>query len=357
MSEETFDKVEFVDTPEQLQEAIQADLQSQPQQEQQPQEAVPAQPVEQTQPEAQELQQESTSTGVESSEQYSDDEIESSVLSFLSERLGRDVTSFDDLSPMQQETFRDERVKAIAEFVEKTGRSPRDWFAYQSLNPSEMDDATAVRVNLAAEYPNLAPDEINLLIKDKYKLDSDLYSEEELKLSRLQLKIDAQKAKSSIQNIRERYNAPDPSVSRQSVVTDDWVNNMSNEVDAMTGVEFDLGNGNSFTFGLDDSQRSSIKDAHSRLDNYFDPYIKDDGSWDFDTLNSHRVVLDNIDTIVASAYRQGLGDGQKNLVNKAANVNVNTAQRPDNQNTNSIVDQLKSQGVNVGSRGVMNIKI
>jgi hypothetical protein len=354
MSEETFDKIEFVDTPEQLQESIQAEATTQPQQEQQPQEAVPAQPVEQTQPEVQEFQQEPTPTGVEPSEQYSDDEIESSVLGFLSERLGRDVTSFDDLSPMQQETFRDERVKAIAEFVEKTGRSPRDWFAYQSLNPSEMDDATAVRVNLAAEYPNLAPDEINLLIKDKYKLDSDLYSDEELKLSKLQLKIDAQKAKASIQEIRERYNAPDPSIARQSITTDDWVNNMSKEVDAMTGVEFDLGNGNSFTFGLDDNHRSIIKDSNSRLDNYFDRYVKDDGSWDFDTLNSHRVVLENIDSIVASAYRQGLGDGQKNLVNKAANVNVNTAQRPNNQNINSVAEQLKQQ---LGGRGVMNIKI
>ena len=310
MSEETFDKVEFVDTPEQLQESIQADLQSQPQQEQQPQEPVAPQPEAQTQPEVQELQPESSPSGAESVGQQSDEDIESSVLSFLSERLGRDVSSFDDLNPTQQETFRDERVKAIAEFVEKTGRSPRDWFAYQSLNPSEMDDATAVRVNLAAEYPNLAPDEINLLIKDKYKLDSDLYSDEELKLSKLQLKIDAQKAKESIQNIRERYNAPDPSIARQSITTDDWVNNMSKEVDAMTGVEFDLGNGKSFTFGLDDSHRSSIKDSNSRLDSYFDRYVKDDGSWDFDTLNSHRVVVDNIDSIVASAYKQGLGDGQ-----------------------------------------------
>tara|TARA_R100000406_G_scaffold37312_1_gene24753 strand:- start:22021 stop:23082 length:1062 start_codon:yes stop_codon:yes gene_type:complete len=353
MSEETFDKLEFVDTPEQLQESMQADLQGQPQTEQQPQEAV-FQPTEQTQPEVQDFQQESTPTGVEPSEEYSDEDVESGVLSFLSERLGREVSSFDDLSPAQQEAFSDERVKAIADFVETTGRSPRDWFAYQSLNPSEMDDATAVRINLAAEYPNLAPDEINLLIKDKYKLDSDLYSDDELRLSKLQLKIDAQKAKESIEEIRQKYNAPDPSVSPQSIVTEDWVSEMSAELDNMTGVEFDLGNGRSFTYGLDDNARSTIKDANSRLDNYFDRYIRDDGSWDFDTLNSHRLVLDNIDSIVASAYKQGLGDGQKNLVNKAANVSVDPARRPDNQNINSVAEQLKQQ---LGNRGVMNVKI
>ena len=354
MSEETFDKVEFVDTPEQLQESIQSDLQGQPQQEQQPQETVPAQPEAQTQPEVQDFQQESAPTGVESYEEYSDEDVESGVLGFLSERLGREVSSFDDLTPAQQEAFSDERVKAIADFVETTGRSPRDWFAYQSLNPSEMDDATAVRVNLAAEYPNLAPEEINLLIKDKYKLDSDLYSEDELKLSKLQLKIDAQKAKQSIEEIRQKYNAPDPSVSPQSIVNEDWVSEMSNEVDAMTGIEFDLGNGKSFTYGMDDNLRSSVKDSNSNLDNYFDRYIGEDGSWDFDTLNSHRVVLDNIDSIVASAYRQGLGDGQRSLVDKAANVNVNTAQTPNNQNVNSVAEQLKQQ---LGNRGIMNVKI
>lgn len=353
MSEETFDKIEFVDTPEQLQESMQADLQGQPQQEQQPQEAV-SQPTEQTQPEVQDFQQESTPTGVEPSGEYSDEDVESGVLSFLSERLGREVSSFDDLSPAQQQAFDDERVKAIADFVETTGRSPRDWFAYQSLNPSEMDDATAVRINLAAEYPNLAPDEINLLIKDKYKLDSDLYSDEELRLSKLQLKIDAQKAKQSIEEIRQRYNAPDPSVSPQSIVNEDWMSEMSSELDNMTGVEFDLGNGRSFTYGLDDNARSTIKDANSRLDNYFDRYIRDDGSWDFETLNSHRLVLENIDSIVSSAYRQGLGDGQKNLVNKAANVSVDPARRPDNQNINSVAEQLKQQ---LGNRGVLNVKI
>ena len=34
---------------------------------------------------------------------------------------------------------------------------------------------------------------------------------------------------------------------------------MSNEVDQMTGLEFDLGGDNSFTFGLDDSYKSQLK--------------------------------------------------------------------------------------------------
>ena len=52
---------------------------------------------------------------------------------------------------------------------------------------------------------------------------------------------------------------------------------------------------------------------NARLDEYFDSYVREDGTWDFDTLNSHRAIIDNIDAIVGSTYRQGLSDGQKNI--------------------------------------------
>ena len=45
-----------------------------------------------------------------------------------------------------------------------------------------MDDVTAVRIQMASEYPNLAPDELNMLIQSKYKTDPDLHTEEEIRL-------------------------------------------------------------------------------------------------------------------------------------------------------------------------------
>ena len=58
------------------------------------------------------------------------------------------------------------------------------------------------------------------------------------------------------------------------------------------------------------------------FDEYFDPYVREDGSWDYDMLSSHRAVIDNIDKIVSAAYRQGMGDGQRGIVDKAANVKL-----------------------------------
>lgn len=281
--------------------------------------------------------------------EYTDQEIETAVFSFLSERLGRDVTSIDDLSVAQQTEAQplDERIEAIAKFVQETGRAPEDWFRFQSLNPEGMDDMTAIRIETANEYPNLAYDELDLLVNSKYKLNPDLYTEDEVKLAQLQLKMDGDKARRSIEGIRSSYSAPAPQDSSpfeaESIIDEAWISKMSSEVDTLTGLEFDLGEEKTFEFGLTDQYKAQLKDRNARLDEFFDPYVRDDGTWDYDKLSSHMAVIDNIDKIVKSAYTRGLGDGQRTLVDTAANVSTETPQQGNqNQQTNPLADQLKN---------------
>lgn len=283
---------------------------------------------------------------VDNREIISDEEAERMMLDFMSERLGKQVSSWEDFNATETlQPQLDERVDAIARFVEETGRSPEDWFAYQRLNPSEMDDYSAVRVHMATEYSSLSPDEVNTLMQGKYKLNPDVYSQEEVKMAQLQLKIDAQNAKEAIGRMRDSYKLPvqqQSQVDEDPIITDEWVSNMSKEVDALTGLEFDLGNGKTWTFGLNDQYKSSLKEKNAKLDEFFDPYVRDDGSWDYDTLSSHRTVLDNIDQIVSSVYRQGLSDGQRGVVSKAANISTKAPVQSQAPTSNPLTDQLKT---------------
>jgi hypothetical protein len=264
------------------------------------------------------------------------------VFSYLSERLGRDITSFDELAAPQQ---LDEGLEVIAKFVQDTGRRPEDWFAYQQLNPSEMDDFTALRVQMASDHPNLSGEEVNLLLKSKYKLDPDVHTEQEIQLSQLQLKMDGQKAKDSIEALRSGYIAPQQPEAQEAeapLIDESWVAEMAYNVDALTGLEFDLGGEKTFTFGLDDAYKGELKQKNAQLENYFDPYVREDGSWDYDLLSSHRAVVDNIDTIVQSAYRQGMSDGQRGVVTNAANVQAAAPNDASGQNqTNPLADQVR----------------
>ena len=278
----------------------------------------------------------------EEQQEYTSEQLDGAVFEFLSERLGRSINSLDDLQTQQQEQRElDERISAIADFVDKTGRDPRDWFIYQSMNPSEMDDMTAIQVQMSTDYPNLSQEEISTLISSKYKLDTDVYSEEEVKLSLLQMKIDSANARKSIDEMRLQYQAPEPSAKGQdSLIDDQWVLNMRNELNDLEGIDFDLGNGNTFTFGMDETYKGQLAEKNARLDEFFDNYVREDGSWDYDMLNMHRAVIDNVDKIVQSIYRQGMADGQRGIVQNAANASPTS---PNQGNAQPAGDPLAQQ--------------
>jgi hypothetical protein len=226
---------------------------------------------------------------------------------------------------------------------------------YQSLNTSEMDDMTAISINMTSQYPNLSQEEINTLIGSKYKLDSNLHTEEEIKLSQLQLKMDAQSARSSISELRDGYAAPKVSENQEeSFVTDEWLSDMRRELSSLEAVEFELGNGQTFNFGIDDSYRSQLSDKNSRLEDFFNPYVQQDGSWDHDKFNMHMTVIDNIETIVSSVYKQGMADGQRGLVDQAANVSTQSPNQGNVQNEDSLTAQLREA---MGGSSTLSFKL
>jgi hypothetical protein len=295
--------------------------------------------------------------------QYTEKDVEGAVLNYMSEKLGVQINSFEDFIDDGEDEGvyqMDERIEAIARFVEETGRTPQDWFAYQSLNPSEMDDVTAVRVSMASEYPGLNVDELNTLISSKYNMDPDSASEEQVRLAQIQLKADATRARAAIEDIRNGYAAPE--VQNQDfsddryVIDDNWVSQMSQEVGSLTGLEFDLPNGKTFTYGIDDNYRNQLVNRNARIDEFFDSYVDNSGNWDYDTLASHITVIDKIDEIVGSVYRQGLSDGQKGVVQNAANVKSGQAPQQSEQKESPLSAQLK-QIVGGGSNNLMTFNI
>lgn len=308
---------------------------------------VDEQPVAEATEQVDQAQQEQITT-----EDSSDIDIDAEVLRYMSEKLGSNFDSFDAI----QERFNtapveiDERVAAINKFVRETGRSPEDWYRYQRLNTSEMDDITAVRNHMQMEHSNLNKEEIELLIGSKYKLDADLNSERDVKMSQLQLKMDAEAARKAIESVRKSYEAPEISQSEpESFITDEWISTMRGEVEDLDGLVFGLPNGSRFTYGLNKEYKSKLIDKNAKLDQYFDDYINERGDWNFDKLSSHRALIDNIDEIVASVYRQGISDGQRKVVTDAGNVSTNTA--PQQSTEQSQASKLEEQLRNAFGQG------
>ena len=289
-------------------------------------------------------QESSLNSGNNYDSDLDDVDVDGVVLKYLSETLGTELESIDQLrsSLTENKADIDDRVKVIADFVNSTGRSPEDWFKYQSIDTSEMDDLTAVKLSMTSEHPELNSSEIDMLVGNKYKLDEDIYTEEEIQLSKLQLKIDANKSKKSIEDLRSSYMLPSSERTQDSVqspIDENWINAMKKETDSFEALTFDLPNGE-FNFGISDDYRNSLVDKNANLETFFDQYVDQSGNWDYDTFNAHRALVDNIDAIAKSIYQQGLSDGQRKIVTQAANVSTKSPQVGRGNDTNNLEQQI-----------------
>ena len=293
-------------------------------------------------------------------DEVSEEEMEAVMFEYLSERLGRQINSLDEIKETQNTPVElDERVESLNRFIKETGRNVEDWLAYQTLNPSEMDDMSVIRTQLKNQYGGEVSDEdIQLLIENKYSLDEDLYDESEIRLSQLQLKVDAGKARQEIEGLRSQYATPvkkqtEQTEEFQGIVNEEWIGNMSAEVDALDGIEFQVSKDKAFTFGLEDSYKSELKSKNENIEDFFSTYVCKEGQWDFEKWNMHQTVLDNIETIVKTAYQQGLGEGQRGLVDKAANVQYQPNQVTDTGKSDapSVEDQLR-QALGMNDNGL-----
>jgi hypothetical protein len=339
----------------------------QPQAEQQVTAPEPSAPVADAEPApaAQEVQEETAPV-----QESTTDPVQQEQSSF-NEDLSALETFFGALSETQTETPQqvdstesitateiDPRIQVIADFVEKTGRSPEDWFRYQALDPSEMDDRTAMRVQMASEYPSLANDEIDLLINSKYKTDDSMYSEEEVRLANLQLKIDAEKARNSIGELRNDYTTPavqasTPAEEEPNPFDDSWLNANQRSLSELSEIAFDLPGGKAFNFGVPQDYRNELGKSNSDMTSYFDKYVGSEGQWDHDLWNMHRTVTDNLPQILNSIYAQGLSDGQRTIVEKAANIDP---QQPQANPNMSQQDSLTQQVLDALGRPQMFLK-
>lgn len=288
--------------------------------------------------------QQDTDDDQTSNDELTDEEINQFVNTYLQEQVGLDLDSI--LARLEQPATIDERLEPILKFVQETGRDPQDWFLYQSLNPSEMDDLSVVKLQMQNDFPDLSRDDIDMLVSAKYKTDGEFLDEKEQKMATLQLKIDAGNARKQIEGLRSNYLKPVERTAEQepqveSFVDEQWVSTMMQEADALDGIDFELPGEKVFTFGIGDKYRESLKSKNANLESYFDQYVDRDGNWNHEMFNMHRTVVDNIDEIVRAVYQQGMSDGQRRVVETAANVKVNTPNVGNVQPGNNIEEQLR----------------
>jgi hypothetical protein len=281
-------------------------------------------------------------------EEISDDEI---VLQYLSEKLGRDLTSFDDLNTTtstetENNDFASEQLQVINEYVKNTGRTVQDYLNTQTVDLTNVSDDALMKEYLRIDNPNLTDAELNDYMATTYKTDKEAYSERETNAGKVQLMKDAKAARDYFNQVKEDYAMPikadDPAVSEAE--RGEWLSQMEGTVDDLEGLSFSMNDkGDEFIYNLDDDARQEIKGYNSNLENFFDKYVNESGDWDFDALNTDMYILNNIDKIVRGVANQYRSKGTESVINEIKNPSFTQDKQEAPTKQESTLDMLRRQ--------------
>jgi len=270
------------------------------------------------------------------------------VLSYISERYGKKIESFDELTAERSQSEElPEDVKAYYEYKKQTGRTMEDFLR---LN-SSTDDLTEDQI-LFSYYKEVEPDlddtDIDILISDRF--DTEDNNSKDSKRKQVDKKRELAKAKKHFESQKEKYNAPlesraDAISSEEMEAYREYVNQAKtyeertkrqteffNEKtkdifnDDFKGFEINIGE---VSYTYSPGEASQIMNDQSSLNNFVSRYLDDDGMIK-DARGYHKALAAamNPEKFAKFFYEQGRSEAIENDARRAKNINMDVKQAP-----------------------------
>jgi len=272
------------------------------------------------------------------------------IFQHLSEKLGREFTSYDDFDNTSGKTesndFASEQLQVINEYVKNTGRTVQDYLNTQTVDLTNVPDDAVIKEYLRVENPKLTDAELSDYIAATYKTDKEEYTTRDTNAGKVQLTKDAKTARDYFNQIKTDYAMPteanDPGVSEAE--RGEWLSQMEGTVNDLEGLSFSMNDqGDEFVYNLDDGARQEIKGYNSNLEGFFDKYVDKSGDWNFDALNTDMYILNNIDKIVRGVANQYRSKGTESVINEIKNPSFAQDRQAAPQRQESTLDMLRKQ--------------
>ena len=274
----------------------------------------------------------------------------------LSEKTDGKFKTYDDLQTALSEqgttndvSFANEQIAKLNEYVNKGG-SMEEFFSTQSANYEDMDSESIVKNHMLFRNPELTEEDVNLLYEDTYKLDEDEYTDKEIKLSKIKLKQKSLEARTELMKFQSDNAVPktardaeqDRLTMEESVKN--WNTRVDNDLKDFNKVEFELNDkGDKYTFNVNEESMKYVKNTTSKLSDFWNRYVKEDGSEDIGKIAKEMAILDNVDTIVRSAYAQGKSGGKEGIINDIKNPSYTPESKSQDGSPLSIQDQINKE--------------
>ena len=243
-----------------------------------------------------------------------------------------------------------ENIEKLVAFMEETGGTVED---YVRLN---ADYSNVNNVALLKEYykntkPHLDAEEVEFLLEDKFFFDEDIDDEREIKLKKLAFKDEVSKAKTFLEEAKQKYYAEikaRPGVNAEQQKAVDFFNRYNNEQNKVAqqqdafkkqtsslfnnefkGFEYNLGE-KRFRYNVQNPNQ--VAETQADIQTFIGKFLDKEGNVT-DVPGYHKALYSamNADKIAAHFYEQGKADAVKQVVSNSKNPSMDaprTASEP-----------------------------
>ncbi len=263
------------------------------------------------------------------------------------EKVVEETTDESELVQTQEDLPEDWN-KMIDFLKDYPGSTPEDYVQLLK-GPESLSDEELIKLSLAVENgldSEKDKEEIDFLYEDKFSYDEELDSERDIKLKKIAIKKELNKAREEFKNQKEKYGGTlkfkdqSPEVKealsfkkqQEEIVkqNQELSKAFQENTDKLFSKEF---KGFEFKYGEDKKQVikvgdvSKVKTNQSDIGNFINKFVGKDGN--IENLNGYHKALwaaNNVDALFSHAYEQGKADAVREAAKSAKNIKMDPRQ-------------------------------
>ena len=295
---------------------------------------------------------------------YEDDDHQPDTLDVLNEKYGTNYDDLDelldDIESSREADYASEQVAQLDRFVRETGRTADDFFRTQTQDYDQMSDEQIIKEYLQVENPDLSGKEIDLFYDNTYRQNEEKYNSEDIELGKVHLKRDVSRARQELLDLQDEYWAPvrdEEGYSEQDIIEmeaqeqmeidnykEDLYDAMDEEIDDIESLTFEVNDkGETFEYKLTEEDKQMVGEQLSNLDDFFDPYIDQDGNWDTESLALDMIAMKLQSKIVRSVANQYRSQGTEQVLRDIKNPSFEPARVSQGKTGDSFISKLSKE--------------
>tara|TARA_R110000824_G_scaffold21431_3_gene79853 strand:+ start:3063 stop:4247 length:1185 start_codon:yes stop_codon:yes gene_type:complete len=293
-----------------------------------------------------------------------EDNYQPSTLDVLNEKYGTDYDDLDelldDVESSRESDYASDQVAQLDRFVRETGRNADDFFRTQTQDYDQMSDEQVIKEYLQVENPDLSKKELDLFYDSTYRQNEEKYNNDDIELGKVHLKRDVSKARQELVDLQDEYWAPErdeEGYSEKDIVEmeaqeqvevdkykEELYDAMDDEIDDIESLTFEVNDrGETFEYKLTEEDKEMVGEQLSNLDDFFGPYISEDGQWDTESLALDMIAMKLQSKIVRSVANQYRSQGTEQVLRDIKNPSFEPAKVSQEKTGDSFISKLSKE--------------